>query len=139
MSKGPENTFIGAIHKLLPPALYRMKNNNPYNSGIADCWYSDVEDLWIEYKFIVLPKRADTLIDLKAGKQPALSRLQQDWLRERSAEGRNVWVIVGHKNGGVIFEDDAWKHAWTCAEYRNATLTRQQIAEYITHFCAGTL
>ena len=54
MSQGPENAFIASIHRHLPSpeTLYRMKNHNEYNGGIADCWYSGKRDLWIEYKFI---------------------------------------------------------------------------------------
>ena len=35
MSKGPENTFIGSVHKHLPAGLYHMKNHNAYVGGIA--------------------------------------------------------------------------------------------------------
>jgi hypothetical protein len=95
MSAKPENTFISSVHKHLPVELYHMKNNNPYNSGIADVWYSGVEqDLWVEYKFLVIPKRGDTVIDLVGGKNPSISALQQTWLKDRDVEGRNVGVIV---------------------------------------------
>ena len=61
MSRGPENNFISSVHKHLPMKLYRMKNNNPYNGGIADVWYSGSKaDLWIEYKFVKLPARDTT-------------------------------------------------------------------------------
>ena len=100
MSRGPENIFIASVHKHLPAKVYRMKNNNQYNGGIADVWYSGQLDLWVEYKFITLPARDDTVVDLISGKDPAISALQQNWLRSRSAEGRKVGVIVGwlHKD-----------------------------------------
>jgi hypothetical protein len=82
-----------------------MKNHNQYNGGIADCWYSATRDLWIEWKFIVVPKRDATVIDLHAGKKPSMSALQAEWLRRRQLEGRNVWVGIGSKDGGVILRD----------------------------------
>jgi hypothetical protein len=138
MSQKPENTFIASIHKLLPPTLYRMKNHNAYNGGIPDVWYSGVKaDLWIEYKFLVLPKRDSTVIDLTAGKDPMLSALQQAWLRGRRAEGRNVGVIVGCKEGGVWFDHTSWKHPYTTAEYREWLLDRKSIASTIFEVTGG--
>lgn len=93
MAKQPEGTFIASVHKHLPEGLYRQKNHNPYNGGIADVWYSGERDLWVEYKFLVLPKRDTTVIDLVGGKEPSISRLQQEWLHSRHCEGRNVGVI----------------------------------------------
>jgi hypothetical protein len=42
-----------------------MKNNNPYNSGIPDVWYSaDLSDMWVEYKFLPsVPQRG--IVDAK--------------------------------------------------------------------------
>lgn len=138
---GPENTFIASVHKHMPPVneFYRMKNHNQYNGGIADMWYSgEKADLWIEYKFIVVPKRDDTIIDLmngggKAG--PILSHLQQAWLEDRYIENRNVAVIVGCKEGGVLFENLDWKHPYTAKQFRNLIETRQELATVITHRC----
>ena len=66
MSSKPETTFITSIHKKLPePPPYHEKNNNPFNSGTPDVFYSGNEgDLWVEYKFMKeLPKRPTTLVD----------------------------------------------------------------------------
>ena len=97
MSQGPENRFISSVHDKLPPVseFYRMKNHNEYNGGIADCWYSAKRDLWIEWKFVAIPVRDETVISIVDGKKPALSLLQQEWIRSRVCEGRNVWVGVG--------------------------------------------
>lgn len=131
MSKGPENTFIAAVHKHLPHALYRMKNHNQYNGGIADVWYSGACDLWVEYKFITVPKRPDTVIDLTTGKNPPLSNLQQDWLRGRHHEGRNVGVIVGSKDGGVWFPGLAWDCAYSAHWFRTQLRSRKELADII--------
>lgn len=132
----PETTFIASVHRQLPPEdeLYRMKNNNAFNGGIADVWYSARRDLWVEYKFLELPKRATTVIDLTAGKDPMLSVLQQDWLKRRLEEGRNVWVIVGCKEGGVILKNRSWEHAWTTGRFRAELQTRNEIAAALRYF-----
>ena len=105
MSSGPENRFIQSLHRLLPAQVYRMKNHNPYNSGIADCWYSgDAGDLWVEYKYeATLPKTRSVSADL--------AELQKDWLRKR-------YELQGP--AGRIGE---------IAEPRLITLRRQLVAE----------
>ena len=128
MSQGPENTFIGSVHKHLPAGIYRMKNHNQYNGGIADVWYSGVRDLWVEYKFIVVPKRPDTVIDLITGKNPAISYLQQEWLRSRHAEGRSVGVIVGSKDGGVWFPGLTWDATYPAKKFLSLLQTRKDLA-----------
>lgn len=132
MSSKPENTFISSVHRHLPGGLYRMKNHNQYNGGIADVWYSgDKADLWVEYKFLVLPKRPTTVIDLISGDEPAISHLQQDWLRSRHAEGRNVGVIVGCKDGGVWFPGTSWDRTYTTEWFRERVISRNEIAGLI--------
>lgn len=136
MAAKPETTFTASVHKHLPPLshLYRMKNNNQFNSGIADVWYSGKRDLWVEYKFTVLPKRDTTVIDLVGGKNPPISALQQSWLRDRHDEGRNVWVIVGCKEGGVIYQHRDWEIPFTFGLLRPWIKTRAEVARLITEF-----
>lgn len=134
MAAKPETTFIDSVHKHLPVWLYRMKNHNEYNGGIADCWYSGERDLWVEYKFIAVPKRGTTPIDLVGGKNPNLSALQQEWLRKRHNEGRNVWVIVGCKEGGVIYRGCKWESAVTTAGFRIHLQSRKDLALEISNF-----
>lgn len=131
MSRGPENTFISSVHKHLPAGLYRMKNHNAYVGGIADVWYSGVRDLWVEYKFIVVPKRPETRIDLLTGKNPAISYLQQEWLRSRHGEGRSVGVIVGSKDGGIWLPGLAWDQTYTAAGFLKHLKSRKELADEI--------
>jgi len=130
---GPENTFIASVHRhLQPKAPYRMKNHNVYNAGIADVWYSGMAaDLWIEYKFIKVPVRDSTVIDLISGPKPEISVLQQDWLRSRHAEGRNVGIIVGSKDGGVWLEGISWDRKMTAKEFRSMIVPRNALAKII--------
>lgn len=139
MSRGPENTFIASVHKHLAPAVYHMKNHNEYNGGIADVWYDGpMGDLWVEYKLIEVPKRDRTLIDLVGGKDPIISKLQQDWLRDRYENGRSVAVVVGCKDGGVWFENCAWEKTVMAEHFRLWTVPRKEIARLISErTCRG--
>jgi hypothetical protein len=115
---------------MVPLDVYRMKNNNPFMSGIPDAWYSSTgRDLWVEYKWLaVTPKK---IVNLTTGKKPALSVLQQDWLRKRHNEGRNVGVVVGFPTGGKILRNLSWEHDWSA----DGALTRREIADWITNEC----
>lgn len=137
MSQGPENTFIGSVHRHLPPDLYRMKNHNQYNGGIADVWYSSVKDLWVEYKFVSVPKRDDTMLDLVNGKNPSISYLQQEWLSARHAEGRQLGVIVGSKDGGVWFPGVSWNRTYSAHYFRSQLLDRKALAQLIVRLTSG--
>lgn len=137
MTHGPETRFIMSVHRLLPPEdeLHREKMANPYRGGTADSWYSGKRaDLWIEWKFIELPKRETASIDLIAGKDPVISVLQQDWIKQRLLEGRAVWVGVGCKAGGVVFTDTRWASSLLVGEFRALIQSRRQIADQILTF-----
>ena len=124
----PENTFIAGVHKYLDESVYHMKNNNVYTGGVPDVWYSGiVRDLWVEYKFVVVPKRDTTLV------VPNLSALQKQWLRKRHKEGRNVAVIVGCKEGAIILRNPAaWEGGITAAAFRANVITRRATAEILS-------
>ena len=127
MSRGPENTFIASVHKHLAPAVYSMKNHNEYNGGIADVWYDGpLGDLWVEYKFITVPKRDDTIVKID------LSELQKNWLRDRHKNGRNVAVIVGCKDGGVWFDNREWEEPINAGEFRRCLIPRHGLAVIIS-------
>lgn len=137
MSKGPENTFIASVHRHLPPfapGFYYLKNHNAFNGGIADSWYSARGDLWVEYKFIKVPKRGTTVIDLitpTPKTDSEISSLQKEWLTSRHHEGRNVGVIVGCKDGGVWFPGIKWDRTYTADEFVSMLSTRKELAEII--------
>lgn len=124
----PENSFISGVHKYVQ--AYAMKNHNEYVGGVADCWYSGhVRDLWVEYKFIVVPKRDSTMI------VPELSPLQLQWLTERRSEGRHMWVVIGCKEGGVMMcRPPEWKTGVNAATFRERVVTRAQLANAIDTF-----
>lgn len=138
-TKGPENRFIASIHRLLDPKqVYVMKNHNEYVGGVADCWYDGRRgDLWVEYKFLELPKRDSTIVDLIGGKTPMLSQLQQEWLRQRVLNKRRVAVVVGTPDGGAWFDDCEWLVARTAGEFRKLLLRKGAIADKITTIVYG--
>lgn len=110
-----------------------MKNHNQFNGGIADVWYSGmVADLWVEYKYIVAPKRSETMIDIAGGKNPTLSELQQHWLTSRHAEGRAVGVLIGSKAGGVWFPGVTWCGPLSTRQFLERLQTRKELAELIS-------
>lgn len=122
----PENTFIGSVHRHLPVDIYHMKNHNQYNGGIPDVWYSGpAGDLWVEYKFVVIPKRPETIVKVE------LSELQKDWLSSRHREGRNVAVVVGSKEGGVWFDGLEWTHGCSAGDFRKQLVSRNDLANRI--------
>lgn len=100
-----------------------MKNNNVYCAGVPDVWYSGPgSDLWVEYKFIVIPKRPDTLIKIE------LSELQKTWLKDRENEGRSVGVIVGCAEGGVWFQGLSWDMEIPAEKFRKWVENRATLA-----------
>jgi hypothetical protein len=127
---GPENRFIAAVHRLLPQ-VYHEKMHNPYRGGTFDVWYSGkAKDLWIEYKWIPrTPVRAQVI--------PALEPLQLKWGRERYEEGRDVFVVVGCPDGGVLFQRKAWEEGVSAEEFRRTLLTKFALAKWIFDFATG--
>lgn len=133
MAAKPETNFYTAVHKLLKgKGVFYMKNYNPLQGGIPDCWYSGTkQDLWVEYKFIKMPARPTTPVKVD------LSDLQQLWLNDRQVEGRNVAVIVGCADGGVLMEHGVWNSPWTMQEFRDALRTKRELAAWLLKFTCG--
>lgn len=134
----PENSFIQGVHRHLPTALYRMKNNNMFNSGIADVWYSGVQtDMWIEYKYVARMPAYINFTDRK--KAYSLTALQEEWLLARHREGRKVAVILGCKEGGAVFEDDNWSTdgAYPLSDFDTTIQSRMDIAKWIALITQG--
>lgn len=124
MSSKPETTFTHSIHRHLPKEVYREKMANPYRGGTPDVWYSgNKRDLWVEYKFI--PKLA-----VRVPNKIELSELQRLWLEARQVEGRNVAVIVGCPDGGVILRSP-FPREITTPDFQASLLSRKQLAAWI--------
>lgn len=124
MSSKPESVFTASVHRHLKAKLYFEKMNNPFRAGTADFWYSGKDgDCWIEYKYIPkIPTRTTIL--------PDLSPRQLKWLKDRVLEGRDVYVVVGHPNGGVVW-DGGFDRPMSPEEFLLRSLTRPQLAAWI--------
>lgn len=110
-----------------------MKNHNQFNGGIADVWYSgNAADLWVEYKFITVPTRDKTII------VPELSALQREWLTSRHAEGRNVGVIIGSKEGGVWFPGVSWQVPIDAKTFRSRCVDRKSLSKMVSRLTLRT-
>jgi len=132
MSEKPETVFERSVHNHLPVNLYRLKTHNPYISGPADMYYSGMAKAWwIEYKFEKLPVRDSTMVQIDC------SEIQLQWLRGRHNEGRNIAVIVGCKEGGVLFLNREWETPLVKAEFVKRMMTRKQLAEWIVRHTGG--
>jgi hypothetical protein len=140
MSAKPENAFIDSVHRHMPklevdgPSRpYREKMFNPLRGGTWDVYYSGKkDDAWIEYKFLIIPKRGTTLVT------PTLSDLQKLWGANRAAEGRTTRVIVGCALGGVVYESRTdWEGSMTVDQFRAKLLDRKAVAEYIIALVEG--
>ena len=128
----PETSLIAGIHRHLPPKFHWEKMHNPYRGGTADCWYSGAKsDLWIEYKFVLLPARDDTLIPIK------LEPLQVQWLQGRLAEGRDVAVVVGCKEGCALFTGREWLTPVKRSEFVSLLSSRKSLATWILSRTGG--
>lgn len=127
MASKPETTFYTSVHRHLPPEkeLHREKMCNPYAGGTWDFWFSGERDLWVEYKFVVLPKRSETMIDV------TLSTLQVQWGAGRMAEGRNLAVIVGCKEGGILLRNLEWECPLSRDEFLARMHSRVELADMI--------
>lgn len=136
MSQKPETVFTNSVNRHLPPrpvGPYYMKNSNDYNGGIADSWYSGTaKDLWVEYKFLPrTPQRGIVWLCKPDVKKPLLSVLQQNWLKDRHDEGRNVAVIIGCPDGGVLLRNKDWRNAIQAVDFRAMLMSRKELAQWI--------
>ena len=131
MARKPESQFISGVHKYLVRSVYRMKNHNAYVGGIPDCWYSgNKSDLWAEYKYIPVSIPRKTV-------KPDLSELQFRWISARHLEGRDVWVIMGCKQGGVIYYNlDEMSSGLPPVTFLQRLQTRKELANAIYEHCS---
>lgn len=127
-----EHAYIRSIHyhlkKLEMHSIDVWKINDAFKGGCADAIYDGpAKDLWVEYKFIIPPKRSSTRCI------PALSEQQNFWLTNRYNNHRNIAVIVGSIIGCHIFTSpDQWNTGIT--DFRSNTLSNKEIATAIHAF-----
>lgn len=99
---GPESSFYRSVERKLSERVYVEGMANPYSRGTPDRYYETENGaLWVEYKFIKLPVRENTLIRPCEG----LSPLQRKWLQRAFDNNVNVAVIVGTSKGGAYLNN----------------------------------
>lgn len=126
MSTKPESNFIAGVHKHLVKQVYSEKMYNPLRGGTPDVYYEAGRHLWIEYKFIELPKRGETLIT------PALSELQKQWLRRSHLATGRARVVVGCKEGGVVYNSpEEWEAGLMTKSFKCLLIRRDELARQI--------
>lgn len=131
-----EAQYTAAVKKLLDKDVYALKLNCRYTAGVPDSYYSGrAADLWVEWKYLQhIPPR----LDLIGGKNPIITKLQQAWLSGRHEEGRNVVVIVGSPEGGVVFHGLSWIDSISRSGFLAYGLNKHGIAAVINSICLGT-
>lgn len=126
-----ESTYTRSVNRLLPRTVYALKLALRFTAGVPDSWYSGPGgDVWVEYKWY---PRMPQVLRLTSGKDPKVSRLQQDWLTERHKEGRTVAVVVGSSQGSVILPGLDWLVPTPIREL----LTKRQVAAWIAGVCGA--
>jgi hypothetical protein len=133
MTRKKETTFYTGVNNELhelDPEVYFEKMYNPLRGGTPDMYYEHRRNLWVEYKYVVTPAQARTLVRFD------VSSLQNDWLTRNYDNGHEPWVIVGTHAGrvpmGVIVKEPReWRMGMTCDYFRGRLMTRKQIAQAI--------
>lgn len=123
-----EHSFIRSIHRKLPKEIFTWKINDNYAGGVADAYYSGFkDDVWIEYKYVTLPKKDTSKIKL------GLSPLQIHWLKEQYARGRNVAVVIGSPEGNIILRQphEFEQESITKAHFSSNTVDKAQVISFI--------
>ena len=127
MAVKPETTFSKGVLAHIPRDVYHMKNNNPYLSGVPDLWFSgNSADLWVEMKYLPRVPRRDSVVPTEL-----LSKLQAQWLERRHREGRQVAVIIGCPDGGVVLPGITWQDEISAASFVARIQSRPALAQWI--------
>ena len=128
MAVKPETTFSKGVLSHIPRSVYHMKNNNPYLGGVPDLWFSgNSADLWVEVKYLPRVPRRDSVVPTEL-----LSKLQAQWLERRHREGRQVAVIIGCPDGGVVLPGITWQDEISAASFVERIQSRPALAQWIT-------
>jgi hypothetical protein len=130
-----ESRHFGELRKAIAGRSYYWKTHDSFTGGIPDAFMSgELRDLWCEGKrFATLPK----VVDLT--KTDITSVLQQNWLKARHAEGRNVAMLVfTDKQGCLLLHGLEWMKPIPRAEFLARAKTRKAIAdELVAYVGAG--
>lgn len=121
-----EHGFVKAVHRHLCPDVYRWKIHDTYTGGVPDTFYcGPAGPLWVEYKYIKLPKRPTTPINL------GLSELQRAWLQRMLDWDQPAAVVVGFDKSATIITDLEDRACLVLADLKENAVTFKRVAAWI--------
>ena len=125
-----EHGFIKAVHRHLSPEVYRWKIHDTYTGGVPDAFYcGPAGSLWVEYKYVKLPKRKSTLINF------SLSELQRIWLTKMAGYGQTTLLAVGWQQSAQVFYGLNLQQTARQDELVQNSLNFKGLAALITQHC----
>ena len=127
-----EHSYIKAVHRLLPPELFKWKIHDSFVGGVPDAMYAGPSDiLFVEYKYVPkLPKRDTTKI------RTTLSAQQVLWLNKMDDFGKKVAVVVGGTaDTNVILTNKCCEAPLKKSVYIDRAVSRKDVAAYIQKTC----
>jgi hypothetical protein len=120
-----EHKFFSALRRNLKGKAYYLKLNVRFHKGVADAWISGSKsDLWLEGKYLA---RLPPVVDLKK----LLSAHQDEWLRGRHKEGRNVAVVLATPQGNLYFPGLSWEEPQERALLLPKLLKNSEFAHFV--------
>ena len=127
-----EHSFVKSIHRSLPSQIYRWKIHDTYTAGVPDAMYAGPSGiLFVEYKWINLPKRETTNINL------GLSALQINWLDRFYLYGHSVMVAVGSTHGVLALSDRCWLNSFNNSLVKELSVTKADFTSLILEATHG--
>ena len=125
-----EHGFIKAVHRHLPPEVYRWKIHDTYTGGVPDAFYcGPAGPLWVEYKYIKLPKRKTTTVTF------GISELQRIWLTNVAQCRQTTLLVVGWAQSAQVFYGPNIKTTSTQDELVQNSYNFKELAALITKHC----
>lgn len=132
-----ERSFIDSVHRQVDQEwnLHKQAMTGIMGtSGTPDYYYEGFNwYIWIEYKYIDNLPAVIALTD--RAKKYSLSALQNRWLDRAYKNRTRAAVVLGSKQGAIIFYNGAWNTPITRegAEQHRCVVTPYDVA----HFAAG--
>lgn len=125
-----EHGFVRSVHRQLSPDIFVWKINDTYAGGVPDAFYAGPACcLFVEYKYVKLPKRSNTLV------KTTLSEQQKLWINRMHSLSHAVAVVIGSDKGCVVLQDKAWNSPLTLADFLPACISVKDVARWIEATC----
>jgi hypothetical protein len=127
-----EHSFRKSFEREMKLSLsWHWKIHDQFAGGVPDAYYEGTKkDLWVEYKWLKMPKRDSTLVDF-SNPDRYLSKLQQLWIARRHANRGDTAVVIGHEGGCIAFLDLDWQKPFSVAELNDRTMTKKALCVLI--------